>query len=482
VLRQTVVEALVLAGSGGLIGVLLAQVSLGILSGLLPADLPRLSQVGVDLRAVTVALVTVAGVCVTLSVLFAGRAAQLDLGERGGDGRDPGRRSRPSWLGGSLVGAQVAVTTVLLFAAVLLGRSLLELNGVDPGFRTSGLMSFRVSLPDDAYPAASDAIGFFDRLVPSLRGLPAVDAVQLTSAVPLGGSQRTTAVHAQTGEREEVRAGFQAVTGGYFELLGIPLRAGRLFVETDGPGAPEVAVVDETLAARLWPGESPIGRRMSRSGPDGPWIEVVGMVGAVRHRDLRRPASPTYYSSYRQRGWDTMNVVLSTSASPAAVIDLVRSRVAAIDPDQPVEAVTTLDDLLFASTASTRLQALLLGVFGGVALAVASLGIYAVVAHRVERRVPEIGIRIALGATRAAILRLVLRQGWAPVAVGIATGLGGALAAQGVLASLLFGVVPGDPVSLALVVGLLLVVALLATYVPARRAARLDPARALLAG
>lgn len=480
-LRQLAIESLTLVSAGGLLGVWLAHAGMGILVSLLPGDLPRVEAIGMDLRTLAFAGATVVLVSLSLAVLSARRATRLDIREAAAEGRDPGQTWQRSRLRGLLVGAQVAVATVLLIGAALLGRSLLALHDVDPGFRTGGVVSFRVSLPDEAYPESTDAIRFFDRLLPELRRLPGVRSAELTSAMPLSGSNRTTSVHAQAEDQREVIAGFRAVTSNYFDTLGIPLLAGRTFRDTDGPQAPEVAVVDEALARELWPGRSPVGQRMSRSGPDGPWIDVVGVVGGVRHRTLRQTPAPTFYSPYALRGWDTMFVVMRTDGESAPLIDAARNRMAALAPDLPVDALTTLEGSISTATASTRLQAVLLGVFAVVSLVIAALGIYAIVAYGVERRVPEIGVRMALGATRAGVVRLVIREGWPQVAVGIGAGVAVALAVRETLASFLFGVAPTDPLSLGGVAVALLAVAFGAMYLPARRAARLDAAQALRA-
>jgi hypothetical protein len=274
-------------------------------------------------------------------------------------------------------------------------------------------------------------------------------------------------------------ADWQAVTGGYFRALKIPLRAGRSFVDSDDADGPQVAVINDTLATMLWPGQPAVGRRLSRSGPEGPWIDIVGVVGDVRHRALSQPAPPIIYSAYRQRGWDTMSLILAANTRPDAVVDGTRRRLAAIAPDQPIDAVASLEDLVSASTALTRLQALLLGAFGVIALVVAALGIYAVVAYAVERRLPEIAVRVALGATRLSIVWLVLRQGSMHVATGIAAGVAGAWATRNLIASVLFGVPAADPLALGGITLLLSAVAVLAMSLPARRAARLDLVRAL---
>jgi predicted permease len=480
-LRQLAIESLTLVGAGGLLGVWLAYAGLGILVSLLPADLPRVQSIGMDLRTLSFAGATVMLVSLTLALLSARRAKHLGLREASAEGRDPGQGWQRSRLRGLLVGAQMAVATLLLLAAALLGRSLLALHHVDPGFRTEGIVSFRVSLPDDVYPDSHDAIRCFDRLLPELRRLPGVRSAGLTSAMPLSGSNRTTSVQAQAGDRREVIAGFHAVSSHYFDTLDIPLLAGRTFRETDGPQAPEVAVVDEALARELWPGRSPIGQRISRSGPAGPWIEVVGLVGGVRQRTLRQTPVPTFYSPYALRGWDTMFVVVQTDGESGPLIDAARNRMAALAPDLPVDAVSTLAGSISTTTAATRLQAVLLGVFAVVAVVIAALGIYAIVAYGVERRVPEIGIRVALGATPIDVVRLVIREGWPQVAIGVGAGVAVALAMRETLASVLFGVVPTDPLTFGLVAIALLAVAFGAMYVPARRAARLDAAHALRA-
>jgi predicted permease len=477
IVRQLWIEGLLLVGASGLLGLGIAAVGLDALGSLLPADLPRRETIDVDWRTAVFVAGVVMVVTMFLATVFAGRSTRYrPAGARAGVGDTSRSRIR-----GALVSVQVAAATVLLIGAALLGRSLFALLSVDPGFSSDRGFSVRISLDDETSPDAQDPLAFFTRVVRDLRELPGVNAVELASAVPLGGSWRTTGIHAELERADEITSGFVAVTGGYFEAIGIPLRAGRSFGERDIDGAEQVAVIDETLATALWPQDPAVGKRLSRSGPDGPWMVVVGVVGAVKPRSLAGPPPPVLYSAYAQRGWDSMDVVVVPGGGTDDAIARVRSRLGVLAPLQPLDDVRTLDDLVAASTSLMRLQSLLFGLFAAVAVAVAMLGVHALVANAVHRRRAEIGLRVALGATPRAVTLLVLLAGGWQVGVGLIAGVLIAIATRGLLASMVFGVAPGDPLTFVGVPVALAAIAAVAIYIPARSASRVNPVEALAA-
>jgi putative ABC transport system permease protein len=493
-LRQLVVESLVLAAAGGAVGVLLAAWATGALIGLTPPDIPRLEAVGIDLRVVGFAVLATLATALLFGLAPALQASRLDLygslreGGRGGTGGRAAGRVR-----GALVIAEIALALLLLAGAGLLGRSFLALSAVDPGYETENVLTFRISLPSASYPETAEVIDLVDRFAQRLTTLPGARAAGAVTNLPLTGSLGDLNFYPEGRIIAEggvsPRADWQVVTPGYFDAVGMRVLRGRAIGPEDHADAPGVVVISRSLAARFWPGEDPIGQRFTLGGGAGPGVvSVVGIAEDVRHAALSNEPRPEMYLPHAQfRFWNTGEVVRSltfavgTAGAPASLAAGARSALSALDPSLPMSALQTMEQVRAASVARPRFLAALLAVFAAVALVLAAVGVYGVMAYAVSRRTQEVGIRVALGARPADVLRLVVAQGMVLALAGIAIGLAGALALSRVLASLLFRTAPTDPLTLAAVSVGLAAVALMACWIPARRATTVDPLVALRA-
>lgn len=511
-LRQFLIESLLLSLGGGALGVLAAVWGVDALLAIAPPGLPRLNDVSVSLPVLAFALGVSMMVACALGVLIALRATSADpqraLNEGGWAQVGSARSQR---LGRVLVAAQLATTLVLLTGAGLLGRSLLQVLSVDPGFRTTHIESMELEVPASqgsssfsfGYAVDTRPANFATTLFDRLRALPGVEDVGGASVLPLGsqfvsdgkfllldrqpdidlstpaGSERLDRLWntAPGGE-----ADYSVASAGYFRVLGIPLLHGRLFDERDTADAPQAAVISESLARATWPNQDPLGRTIDFGNMDGDMrlLTVVGVVGDVRDRSLEKPARPTVYVDYRQRlrGGRDFTVVMQATTAPQVLLEDARKIVRDIDPDV-VPRFQSFQDVFSGSLATRRFNLTLIAFFAGAALVLAAVGIYGVMAYWVSRRTREIGVRMALGAVPRNVLGLVLGRASVTIAAGLAAGLAGAFGLTRTLQSLLYGVSADDPMTFAGVALLLVGVALLATYVPARRAAKLDPMVAL---
>jgi predicted permease len=484
-LRQLLVEGLVLSAAGAAAGLAVAAWMLEAVVALGRDDVPALATVRLDPQV----LGFTAGVALLVALLFGlvpalqawrgPAAAHLKDGTRATGGRDRVRRA--------LVAVEVALSVVLLAGAGLLLRSLHRLQSVDPGFQTSNLVTFNITLPMDRYREVARRTAFVDALMPGLAAQPGVSAVGLTTELPFADDQLPQnfvvegAPEVEPGREPEVNS--RSVTPGTFQALGIPLRAGRDFTSADVAGSQPVGIVNETAVRQLFGGQDPIGKRVAwaREEPRV-WMTVVGVAGDVRGAGLDADDAPALYSPLPQerRWWRTwMFITLRTPLPPQAAMEPVRRMVARADKDVPVTRVRTMQELMDASWGDRRFNLSLLAGFALVALVLAGVGIHGVMSYAVARRTREIGVRMALGARGRDVLRLVLAQGLRLAALGLAAGLLGALALRHLVAGMLYGVGATDPLTLAAVVLLLLGVALLACYAPARRAVAVDPAVAL---
>ncbi|HYY99651.1 MAG TPA: FtsX-like permease family protein, partial [Pyrinomonadaceae bacterium] len=453
-----------------------------------PANLPRMKEVGLDSSVV---LFTV-GITLLTSVVFglapavqASKADVTDALKEGGRGRAGGASG--GRLRAALVASELALALVLLIGAGLLVKGFWLLRSVEPGFEPRRLLTMRVELPEARYKEIPPQTEFRRRVLEELDSLPGTEAA-MVSELPLGGSSLTHnfAIEGRplaVGDEPELYS--RSVGGDYFRVMHIPLRAGRDLTPQDREGAPLVGVVNESFAREYFPNASPVGARVRWVRMEGApqWITVVGVVGDVKHFGLDQPEASAIYTPYAQsqQAWKRWMflVVRSDAVDPAALVGAVKARVWSVDSQIPLTKVLTMEEVAATSVAGRRFQTALLGVFALVALALAAVGIYGLISYSVGQRTHEIGVRMALGAGRRDILGLVVRQGLALACAGLAAGLAGSFALTRLLAGIVYGVSPTDPATYAALSLFLLLVALLACYLPARRATKVDPMEAL---
>jgi predicted permease len=485
--RQLLTESVVLALAGGALGLGLAVWGVRALHALEPGTIPRLDEIAVDGSAFAFALVLSVATGLLFGLVPAGRILSYDLrgglaeGGRGMAGHRSAGRTR-----GLLVLAEVALACVLLVGAALLLRSFVGLQGVDPGFAPGGILTARVTLPRSRYDDPARQAAFTDALLERMRGLPGVGSAALASHAPLGDGPPYWAFSVAGVEQPPPEVVQDAVvyrtSPDYFRTFAIPLLRGRLYGAGDRADAAPVALVSETLARRYWPDRSPLGARITLGDPTDTasvWLRVVGVVGDVRQEGPVAAAYPQLYLPLAQLSSRSLLIALRTTGNPLSLTPAVKRAIADIDAQLALGSVATMDERVAGTLARPRVNAVLLGGFAVTALVLAALGIYGVVAYGVAQRTRELGIRMALGARGDDVLRLVLRQGMAPVLAGLAVGLGGAAAGSRVLRGLLYGVGATDPLTYAGVALFLAAVALVASYLPARRAAMADPVIAL---
>ncbi|MFN2632864.1 MAG: ABC transporter permease [Thermoanaerobaculia bacterium] len=483
IFRQLAIESGPLALTGAIAGVVLATWALAALRPLLPPELPGIESIRVDAAVLAFTLLVSLATGLLFGLAPALNLARPNLGDalaEGGRGGADGRRGRR--LRDALVVGQMALALLLSVGAALMTRSLLRLESVSSGFDSRGVMTAELTLPKSPYATRVDRARFFTSLVERLRAAPGVVSAGMTTALPLSGENMNFALEVAGRPKrsgEFPSADLRAVDSGYFAALRIPLRGGRLFSAADGPESPHVMVINEALAARYFPGQDPIGRRLT-VGVNNFEGAVVGVVGDVKQVSLEKPAGEEVYVLFSQAPfWPTARLVVRTAGDPAALGPRVREEVAALDPAQAVAAVRTLDDVTRRSVAQPRFRAALVGFFGVLALALSAIGLYGVLSYGVSRRRREIGIRMALGAGSGRVVRMVLSQGLVLAGIGLSAGAVAAFATTRLLSSFLFGVSPTDPLTFAGAGVVLLAVAAIACYLPARRAARIDPGIAL---
>jgi putative ABC transport system permease protein len=366
----------------------------------------------------------------------------------------------------------------------LLVRSLSALQREDPGFRTENRLVFSTPLPDARYATREEVLAFGNAALAGIEAMPGVESVALTSLIPLEGDDRIWGYwleeNALPGNPEDGSALFYRVSPGYFEAIGTPLLAGRGIMAEDREAEHQVVVVSQALAEKHFPGENPLGRRI-RFGRDesDPLAEIVGVVGDVQHYHLGQSSIPQVYVSFLQRPTGDLSFVINASVPPLSLVDQLREIIGAVDPDQPLVRIQAADAMVSASISMPRFRTLLMAGFGVTALLLAVVGLYGVMAYSVSQRTKEIGVRMALGATRGSVLGLIFREGIPLVGSGLVLGLGGAIILSRILESMLFGVGARDPLVFTAVPLLLAVVAVTAMWIPARYATRVDPVRAL---
>jgi putative ABC transport system permease protein len=497
--RQFLTEALLLSLVGGGLGVLGAFWGVAGLIALAPKNLPRLDSVSISIPVLVFALLLSTAVAVGLGAFIAVRATSGDMRKglvEGGRGQAGGQGNQR--VGRIIVAAQIAITLVLVVGAGLLGRSLMKVLEVNPGFRVDKIVAMDVSLPsaEDPKAKAAQAI-FFSNLIDRLNHIPGVRRVGASSALPIadGGLPDGTFLLIAQNElpktpdgfgpllQQKERIGsadFGVATDEYFQVLGIPLIRGRIFDQRDGPNSPHVAVISESLARDRWPNQDPLGHTIEFGNMDGDLrlLTIVGIVGDVHNYGLDAPPHPTVYVNLFQRPPSAITLTMLSDADTPLVTSSARGILQDLNPEIPAE-FRTFSQVYSASLGSRRFNVILVGFFGIVALLLATAGVFGVMAYSVSRRTREIGVRVALGASSHDVLEMILGQGLRTIFIGVAIGIAGSLALTRTLRSLLFGVNATDPLTFAGVTLLLVVTALLACYIPARRATRVDPMVAL---
>ena len=489
IVRQLLTEAVLLSAVGGVLGLALAMVAVKVLGQFGSAKIPRLDEIGIDGRvlAFTFGISLVTGI--VFGLVPAVRASRLDLNDVLREGGRGGVGTSAFGLGHHqlrklLISAELALSLVLLIGAGLLIRSYQRITNANPGFDPARVLSVRVALPGFKYNNPDAIIAFYKRLEDRLAALPGVEHVGSNyllplSSVALGWEPITVDGYVPKAAGEDlIIASSGYVSPDYFRAMGIPLLKGRYFDDRDVRGAPDVAIVDDKLAERFWPGQDPLGKRMRR-GDSGPWRTVVGVVADTKEYEVDGEPPITAFYPNRQLGVGTRYLVIKTRADVAGISSAVTREVQALDADLPVFDVNTMDERLADSLARRRFSMFLLVVFAVCASLLAAIGIYGVVSFWVSQRTRELGIRAALGARQADIMQLVIRQVVVLVVVGITVGLAASFGLTRVMSSLLFGVSATDGVTYGLLAALLGIVALVATYVPARRAAGVPPIVAL---
>jgi putative ABC transport system permease protein len=483
---QQLSESISLALVGGGLGLILAYWGVDAIPALIPGRIPRLDEVGVDMRilAFTSSLSILTGVLFGMAPAW--RASRCDLVESLKEGvRSSGLGRGSRRLRGVLVVAEIAVAVVLLIGAGLLIQSFIKLLNVDPGFRAENVLTFRLSLPESRYTEGHERARFFQEMLQGIESLPGVDAAGGVTNIPIGGGTWQDYALIEGRAVESIKdlslTSGGIATMGYFRAMGIPLLAGRTFNERDVAGSLDVAIVSETMVRRFWADENPIGKRFKQGRPEDevPWLTVVGVVGDVKRYGLTAEIEPEVYLPHGQDPRGSLTLAVRARSDPADMVGAIKSKIGALDSILPISSVRTMEQVVSTSVARPRFSMFLLTLFAAVAVVSAVVGVYGVLSYLVSQRTHEIGVRMALGAQTHDVLMQTIGQGMRKILMGIVTGLVGAYFLTRLMAGLLFEVSTTDPVTFAGVAVVLAMVALAACYLPARRASNIDPMIAL---
>jgi putative ABC transport system permease protein len=488
--RFFMAESLLLAGAGGVLGVALSSWSLDLSTRFMPSTLPRIGEIGLDLRVLAFTATIALGCAVFFGLfpLLRFRAAELgnQLKEGGGRGATAGRdRHR---LRNGLVVLQVAMALVLLVGAGLMFRSFLALRDQDPGYGVENILTARISIPSAEVEGGEETAALFRELRDRMAASPGVEAVGLAQAAPLTGGIAMTTVpvedHPRGPEELPIFANWLLVDEGYFQVMGIPLLEGRTFQSGDGAAGVRAVVVSRSFARKWWPDSSPLGRRLgSRDGED--WWQIVGVVDDVRHQDLQAEPEEMFYYPLTVGSPDapgtarSLDILVKATSSPLQLVPVLRRALRDINPRIPLSNPRTMEDVFRSATSRTSFAMAMLGAASGIALLLGLVGIYGVISYMVAQRGKEIGVRMAMGATGPSVRGMVVRQGLGLTAAGVVLGLVAAGLLSSVLSSILFGVAALDPLTYGAVGVVMILTAVLASWIPARRAAAMDPSRAL---
>jgi predicted permease len=485
--RQLLTESLVIALIAGVVGILIAFAGIYFVKTFGPSNIPRLQEIALDLPvlAFTLGISLATGILFGLAPALGATRENLVTSLKEGSQRS-GTSSAGSRFREVLLVSQLALALILVISAGLLTRAFLGMLGTNGGFNAERVLTFQMSLPAVTYADESHIVTLYRNALERLRSIPGVESAGIGETVPMGGEGESTVIrlpdHPATSQKELPFANYTIISPGYFSAIGTPLLRGRDFVESDTATSVPVAIVNAEMEKKYWPGQSAIGKQVGPGSPRFPLATIVGVVPNVKHISLREETAPEMFVLYTQNPWPSMlnmRVALRTKTDPASITESVREAIHSLDPDLPLAKVATLTTLVNDSMAQPRFSMLLLTSFGMLALALASIGMYGVISYSVMQRTQEIGVRMALGAARQNVFAMVLGRGARLVSLGIGIGVVAALGVTRTMASFLFGVAPTDPLTFAGVSLLLVAVALLACYLPARRATRIDPIVAL---
>jgi predicted permease len=490
VVRQLLSESLVLSAVAAGCGVLLAYAAVRFVAWWDPTNIPRVAEAALDARALGFTAV----VAVITSLIFglapAIKAVRVDLTNTLKDGQTTSGGGGRQRFRNALVVAEMALAVVLLVGAGLMIRSLWSLQRIDLGLNPSGVLTMRLSLPQGGYGRPEEVVAFYARLVDRVRTLPGVQAAGMIRSLPLGSTIGDSGVMVDgyvPPPGTNAKGDWEIATDGYIEAMGERILRGRSFTAADRTNTQLVAMINEEMARRYWPGRDALGGRFRLGGPNRPWITVVGIVADVKHNGLTGVVKEKFYIPHtqwhvsRDNAIRSMSLVIRTAGEPSALVAAVRREIGALDPSLPVADVRTMEDVVGASLSTPRFTGILMMVFAALAIMLSAIGIYGVLSYLVSRRTREIGIRVAIGAGRAQVLHMILQQALAMTLLGIGIGLAGAIWAARLMAPMLHGVTPRDPLTFAAVAALLACVATIASLVPALRATRVDPILALKA-